>query len=420
MKNLFKQSKMNEIKKSTIELIETSSIQGFPNLFRTKRSFLKMMWILSLVLSTSACVYYETKTILDFFDYEVVTSIKTVNEPYLDFPTISICSQYNKSFKFEIIYFFFNFYDWKNEWKKHFENYSDYSLGQCYRFNSGKDFYGNSTEIKRSTISDRVNSLILALYVDTESDLNGLFIYFHNHTFRPKSLFGKENYLSMGFFYTFKIDKIVDEKLEYPYNDCIKDISTFKMNTTLIKYFIENQIKYSQSECNRYCQSLHYNETNKCGCYLDTYEDIVFIKCYNSFRNTITGNCTEKYLQDFNENNPNEICKQYCPLECDTTSLNILTSSNVYPSHGKIADTISLKSFPKFNTFENVSKKYIQLNAFFNEIKYTYLSQQPKVKIFDLISNIGGLFGLFLGMGLLSFIELLEIVLEATFILFKN
>ena len=123
MKNLFKQSKMNEIKKSTIELIETSSIQGFPNLFRTKRSFLKMMWILSLVLSTSACVYYETKTILDFFDYEVVTSIKTVNEPYLEFPTISICSQYNKSFKFEIIYFYFNFYDWKNEWKKHFEKY---------------------------------------------------------------------------------------------------------------------------------------------------------------------------------------------------------------------------------------------------------------------------------------------------------
>jgi len=31
---------------------------------------------------------------------------------------------------------------------------------------------------------------------------------------------------------------------------------------------------------------------------------------------------------------------------------------------------------------------------------------------FDLVSNIGNVFGLFLGMGLLSFIEIIEIMIE--------
>ena len=52
---------------------------------------------------------------------------------------------------------------------------------------------------------------------------------------------------------------------------------------------------------------------------------------------------------------------------------------------------------------------------------YTYISQQSKMRVFDLFSNVGGLFGLFLGMGLLNLVEIIEIFSEVICILFiKN
>jgi hypothetical protein len=37
-------------------------------------------------------------------------------------------------------------------------------------------------------------------------------------------------------------------------------------------------------------------------------------------------------------------------------------------------------------------------NVFFENLDYTLISQKPKLEMFELISNIGGLFGLFLGL----------------------
>jgi hypothetical protein len=39
--------------------------------------------------------------------------------------------------------------------------------------------------------------------------------------------------------------------------------------------------------------------------------------------------------------------------------------------------------------------------------------------MFDFISNIGGIFGLFLGISFLSFIEIFEILIENLFIVYK-
>jgi hypothetical protein len=44
----------------------------------------------------------------------------------------------------------------------------------------------------------------------------------------------------------------------------------------------------------------------------------------------------------------------------------------------------------------------------------------PKIEPFDLISNIGGILGLFIGCSFVSLFELVEIFLEVYFILFSN
>ncbi len=52
-------------------------------------------------------------------------------------------------------------------------------------------------------------------------------------------------------------------------------------------------------------------------------------------------------------------------------------------------------------------------------LKYTEISEIPKTSPVDLLSSIGGSLGLFLGLSFLSFIQVLEIVVEG-FLLMKK
>ena len=51
---------------------------------------------------------------------------------------------------------------------------------------------------------------------------------------------------------------------------------------------------------------------------------------------------------------------------------------------------------------------------------YTLMLELPKIKIVDLVANLGGILGLFIGISFLSFVEILEIILEIFIILFEK
>ena len=100
-----------------------------------------------------------------------------------------------------------------------------------------------------------------------------------------------------------------------------------------------------------------------------------------------------------------------------------LSYFNKLQINGNIASTGNLSQsfyYPDFKTYENVSKSFVSISVYYQDLEYVLITQKPKMQIFDLVSNIGGLFGLFLGMGLLSFIELFEILIENIFIIFKK
>lgn len=62
----------------------------------------------------------------------------------------------------------------------------------------------------------------------------------------------------------------------------------------------------------------------------------------------------------------------------------------------------------------------LALNVYFDDLKYTLISESPKTSIFDLIANIGSALGLFIGISLLSFFEILEYILELGLICFES
>ena len=65
---------------------------------------------------------------------------------------------------------------------------------------------------------------------------------------------------------------------------------------------------------------------------------------------------------------------------------------------------------------DNITGIYV----YYEDLRYTWINQQPKIQFIDLISNIGGSLGLFVGISFISFLELFEILIEIIFIYFKN
>ena len=62
----------------------------------------------------------------------------------------------------------------------------------------------------------------------------------------------------------------------------------------------------------------------------------------------------------------------------------------------------------------------VKFNVYYDTLSYTVLTESINMDIVALLSSIGGSLGLLLGLSLLSFIEVLEVVVETMFIYYKN
>ena len=63
--------------------------------------------------------------------------------------------------------------------------------------------------------------------------------------------------------------------------------------------------------------------------------------------------------------------------------------------------------------------QYHGLVESFSDLKYTLITQKPKIELFGFISNIGGTLGLFIGFSFISVLELFELLVEYTLIIFN-
>ena len=70
--------------------------------------------------------------------------------------------------------------------------------------------------------------------------------------------------------------------------------------------------------------------------------------------------------------------------------------------------------------YNNLKSSVLSFRIYYDDLLYTQISQHPKVLLIDLISNIGGILGLFLGVSFLSIIELIELFLEILFLLYNH
>ena len=180
------------------------------------------------------------------------------------------------------------------------------------------------------------------------------------------------------------MDKLVDRKLPKPYTLCENDIEA-----TLYKEIVNSNIKYTKEFCISYCFCKKLSQNFNCTC-----QKIYKNKLYpNScdFKSIIY-----EYSNDFLSE-----CNPQCPLECESTS---------YPYSS------SIYSYPYYYQDDNTVSHHFRIILYFEAPKYTQISQIPKTTLPDIVSIVGGTLGLFLGLSLLSFVEIIDFIIETVFL----
>jgi hypothetical protein len=349
---------------------------------------------LSVLISTCALIWFTCDTILDYLEYPVVTSINTNYESPTEFPAISICSRYwsddfsKNNLKDMLLECKYAGEECKTNMYNHFEHYYDDLMLYCFRFNSGKNMSGHSIPIKNALIGGYDEGLWI-----TWKTIGHLAIWIHDTNNAPKNHFennrnGFINYASNGHDTEFAIEKFSDLKLGYPYNKCLEDVDLFKTNKQIIDYLKAINRTLTRDICIDICFDLDYLEKNPCNCTEKL--GSVWDKCVLS---DIFFKCSIDYYRNVYLKN---IANEKCPQQCKMTAYLVETKLT----------TTSLKNLVRFQIY-------------YKSLKHTVINQSPKIILSDLISNIGGIIGVFLGISFLSFIEIIDFILQIIYILYK-
>ena len=404
---------MSEIIKERIsELLFDSTSYAIPHLIKSQRVFNKIFWVFFLIISIIISFYYTYEAINEYYNYEIVTEIRNEYEQPAEFPTITICSlktqyfdryrneNWTELFKFAGFGYDYSISENKENFDKNFQWVNTSAIGRCLRFNSGFNTNLDPIPVKNSTVGGIFDSFSLGI-----KSPDGLAVWIHNKssppTIEPGDGDGNDPInISPGFQTNIIIEKKVDYKLEKPFNDCLLNVSTFVKNKTIVDYMINNGRLYSQIKCISLCFELKYIENNECNCSNTTLGN-VWIDCWEDKENFDIDGCTFKSKNKFYNRNLKEYCSDYCPLECNSVSF--VNTINTFKSLDSDVSGIDITI----------------IRVYYHSLRFTIISQKPKMLWIELISNVGGTLGLFVGLSFVSLFETAEVILECIYLWFR-
>ncbi|CAF0973946.1 unnamed protein product [Brachionus calyciflorus] len=88
---VFRKNLKEQLKTSFKDWILDSTSHGFPKIFKTERPILKIMWIIGLCVSIGLCSYLITRSIMNYVEFGVTTTIRYRTEIPMELPAVSIC-----------------------------------------------------------------------------------------------------------------------------------------------------------------------------------------------------------------------------------------------------------------------------------------------------------------------------------------
>lgn len=429
-------SPSNYLSRIILKTIGSSTIHGLPKIINNRSNIIKFMWLICFIASTCVCFWFLSITIDEYLKFESVTKIETIFTNQLTFPIVSICNlKYLHSN--QMIKTNETIYDTLIECRFSMENcsiendieiYTDINYGKCFRFNSIRSS-------KHSYRRGMQGGLELLLFTDSSdyennySNENGFNLFLTNEPLSSNSITGFK--LSPGNSIYISLDKQTINLKEKPYSNCIQDLNqpdSYKSDVFKKTLISNKQFEiYHFKNCYYVCMQKYL--LDNCGCQFNGYDFVYSPRNNTSLfcTNQEQMNCLNKKRSIFNRN------KQYleqcdCPLECQTIEYKFLLTYSKYPTnfsaqflynHNDLIKKKIIKSNMDTNKLDFLRGRLVKLFIYYDDMKETIINHEAKFKLADFVSSIGGTLGLFLGISFLSFIELIEILIELIFILIK-
>ena len=469
LRTLSKQFMLGQQQRWSDSAIQTIRVDGLPNISRASLPAAKFAWILVLAFSSSFCCYLFVKSLLEYVKFDVTTRVRLSSQPSIDFPTVIICnsnpinSQYfidmwhkgrlgalnvdpymnmvklqeyhkrtNGSFltssqkralfdeeSFIISCQFNN----KKCSPSHFRYlYHPYRLN-CIQFNSGYDDIGNHVPLlKINAAAAKNNHLSIEVYVGLRNELakqitnRGAYIKILNKNDDPFKVAPSDIVLTPGFATEIvMVKKKFSQFNEWPYlyskcnvnadNTLIRPIA----DRTLFDYALSTNFTYAQDSCLLYCFQSLCAQRCKCLTSWVNYEIDGVEKCKPGCSGPFY--YSEFTVGDFIAKN----CLDKCPLECDTYRFDIYQSMYVYPDSLYLKRTLQQNAMLN-SRFSNQTDFTDHLAT--NIVKFTIryaakaaemvVKEEKKMTWIDLLASLGGHLHLFLGMSMISFVEIIE------------
>ncbi len=435
--------------KTAKELLSDSSFHGIPRIIKTRTVIMKVVWSFLTLVAVCFCVNGIMNTTFDYLSFKTISAFETIVELPSLFPAITVCNlnPFQTLYGANLVKTLMQFTEGKNfndlekrliimrfshsmnysakrslslnlkdtlvtcrfnskdcTWTD-FEWYFDFFYGNCYRFNNDKN--------KPKTISQTGNAfgLHLELFVPN-SELNPDFIPKSGYQIMIKNQSDSssinEGYeVAPGFETNFEISRHFSYKLSRPYSDCLKESESF--DSKFYREIINLNKSYQQSDCFFLC--LNQLASQSCNSLINSSLNFNTNLSYNTDLLAFS-KCYFNYSTYWLNNNFQAMCSQFCPIECSRQAYSVATSFSKFPMLKYAADKMNNLNarFGGYDFLKN--SNFLAVNIYYKDLTYSIIREEPKTGIFDLISNIGGLLGLFVGMSLLSLGEILEILFE--------
>jgi hypothetical protein len=460
-------------KKIVVEWVKESTSHGLPRIIKSKYLILKILWAIAFCSGIAAVTYYLINTLTAYFQYQPVVQVTRVDEFPTIFPSVTICNLipfvnlsrlgltnekvlFNQD-SFDSLNLDYYFVEAQENLKRrianlskidqkstgfqlndktliscrfnkeicdssNFTSYFNYDYGNCYTFNGGD----NKNDILKTTLIGSKYGLTLEILTgDPTIQLlpetnSGLLLVAHNQTksLLPSIELNNGIFIPTGYNSYVSVSREFRSKLPSPYSNCITNLTTSqKFGSVLYDYMIQSNITtYDQPSCVRLCYQTVVQ--NVCDCYDPKYPSLgnMTIKCLNFYQVECILNVTNNIF--LNGNDYQNICGFGCPIACESVDYSLSTSMSSYPSQYYV-DALEKKNYLKnFNTtnkrelLNDVKNNIVRVTINYNQLGYTLIQEQASLDLFSLIGNVGGQCGLFLGLSALSFIEIIELLID--------
>ncbi|KAL9969463.1 hypothetical protein ACROYT_G021683 [Oculina patagonica] len=214
--------------------------------------------------------------------------------------------------------------------------------------------------------------------------------------------------LKPEFWVEWKAPLEVIKNLKSPY-------STNCTSNRKLEMFKDSRYKYSKPACLMQCLSRFVIKT--CGCRPVEYEDLEVPICAPN--DSVL--CMFPAYRTFGSSEEKDECEEDCTQPCEhieyETSLSYAgLQRNVFIQNLNSSVNIT-KDFPFYEHFLKmtvpekmayIDDNIISLDIYFQDMSYDEIEQTPVFQGWTLIANLGGNFGLFLGMSILTILEFVE------------